>query len=66
MSPPDKTYRLHVKVNGRWVRQCEIEAESHAVAFGRAMVCLKPEHYELPIRLEQVEAARPERRRGKP
>ena len=49
-----KRYQLHVKVGERWKWQCDIEAESHAVAFGRAMMGLKPEHFQLPIRLEQV------------
>jgi hypothetical protein len=46
-------YQLYVRVNGRWDWLCDIEAESHPAAFRKAMLCLTPEHYDKPIRLEQ-------------
>jgi hypothetical protein len=52
--PAQKTYRLFVKIGGKWTDQCELLAESHSEAFSKAMLCLKAEHYALPIRLEQV------------
>jgi hypothetical protein len=51
-------YRLYVKMSKRWRRLCEIEAESHAQAFRKAILCLQPEHYDKQIRLEQVEPKR--------
>jgi hypothetical protein len=48
-----KTYRLYVQLAGRWQWLCDIKAESHAHAFKEAMLCLQPEHYDKPIRLEQ-------------
>jgi hypothetical protein len=51
----DKLYRLHVKVHGRWVHQFDIEAESHDVAFGRAMVRLGPAGHVPPMRIEQLD-----------
>lgn len=56
-SPLNKTYQLHVKLDGRWQWLCDIEAESHSDAFRQAVLCLKPEHYDKPIRLEQVMGA---------
>jgi hypothetical protein len=43
-----------VKIDSRWTWLCDIEAESHSEAFRVAMTCLKPEHYDKPIRLEQL------------
>ena len=50
-----KTYQLTVKVGAHWQRLCDIEAQSHREAFRKAMTLLKPEHYDKPIRLEQVD-----------
>ncbi len=51
-----RTYQLYVKLDGRWTWLCDIEADSHAKAFQEAMLCLKPEHYDKPIRLEAIES----------
>jgi hypothetical protein len=59
-----KQYELGVKINGRWKSLCQIEATNHTTAFRKAMLCLKPEHYDKPIRLEQVDDQR-QVRRGK-
>jgi hypothetical protein len=48
------TYRLEVKLAGKWERVCEIEADSHRAAFRKAMLCLEPKHYEMQIRLVQI------------
>jgi hypothetical protein len=50
-----RTYQLYVKVAGRWTWLCDIQAATHADAFRDAMLCLKPEHYDKPIKLEAVE-----------
>ncbi len=52
-------YQLYAQVDGRWVWLCDIHASTHSVAFQKAMLFLKPEHYDKPIRLEQVTDARP-------
>ncbi len=49
-----KHYQLYVQLEGRWEWICDIQASSHSVAFRKAMLCLKPEHYDKPIRLEQA------------
>jgi hypothetical protein len=52
-------YQLYVQIDRRWGWLCDITASSHSVAFQKAMLCLQPEHYDKPIRLEQVTDARP-------
>ena len=52
---PVKTYELYVKVDREWKREGTIYARSHPDALRDAISHLKPEHYELPIRVEQVE-----------
>lgn len=52
---PTATYGLDVEIDGRWVRQCEIAAASHADAFRWASMCLKSEHYDKPIRVLPTE-----------
>lgn len=49
-------YHLYVKVEGKWQWVSTIEARDHRQAFSSAMLTLKPEHYDKPIRLEQEEA----------
>jgi hypothetical protein len=44
-----------VKIGDQWKRVCVIEAQSHPKAFREAILCIKPEHYTKPIKLEQVE-----------
>jgi hypothetical protein len=47
-------YRLQVKSNRRWKMVCDIEADSHRQAFQTAMLRISAEHYDKPIRLEQL------------
>ena len=48
-------YHLYVRIDGRWQHVHAIEAVSHADAFRSAMLALAPEHYDMPILLEQEE-----------
>jgi hypothetical protein len=41
-----RTYRLGVNIAGKWERVCEIEADSHNAAFRKAMLSLKPTHFD--------------------
>jgi hypothetical protein len=50
------TYQLYVKVDGRWVWLSDVKAQTHPEALRQAIGALKPEHYDKPIRLEQVDA----------
>jgi hypothetical protein len=54
-TPGDKTYRLSVNLGGQWVRACDVKAASPVAAMERAIGKLKPEHYALAGRLEEVE-----------
>lgn len=47
-------YELYARIGGRWEFLCRIDAAGHPEAFRQAMLCLKPEHYDKEIRLEQV------------
>jgi len=53
------SYGLYVKIDGVWTLQCRIDADNHSEAFKKAMIALSPEHYRLPIKLEQGEASAP-------
>ena len=46
-------YVLYVKLRAGWEQVCRIEADSHADALRVAAACLRPEHDDKPIRLEQ-------------
>jgi hypothetical protein len=61
-------YELSVKIGGAWRWVCSIEADDHPKALRQAIGCLKPEHYSLPIRLEQEvpPPAKEKPRRGRP
>jgi hypothetical protein len=48
-------YQLYVNVEGRWQWVCDIVAGDHAEAFRKAVSCMKPEHYDKRIRVEQQE-----------
>jgi hypothetical protein len=50
-----RMYRLFVKIADKWVLVCDIEAESHKEALRQAIARLSPEHYDKPIRVEQIE-----------
>jgi hypothetical protein len=52
---PIHTYQLYAKIDGHWKWLCDIEADTHAEAFRKAMLCLDSKHYDKPIRLEQIE-----------
>ena len=52
-------YQLYVKINGVWQWAARIEADDHPAALRKAISSLKPEHFSLPIRLEQEEQAQP-------
>ena len=47
-------YQLYVQIDGRWQWICDLQASTHEMAFRKAMLCLKSEHYDKPIRLEQA------------
>jgi hypothetical protein len=49
-----KRYQLYVHVDGYWELVCGIDAETHMAALEQATKALKPEHSQLPIRLEQT------------
>jgi len=49
-----KRYQLYVHVDGYWELVCGIDAETHLAALEQATRALKPEHAQLPIRLEQT------------
>ena len=51
-------YLLQVKLHGQWVTVVEMEGASHVEAFGNAAMNLPIEHYDKPIRLEQVDSER--------
>jgi hypothetical protein len=55
----ERTYKLAVKVGGRWEVVCEIRAGSHPEALRKAIACLAPEHYDKPIRLEAADGDDP-------
>jgi hypothetical protein len=58
---PDRTpYNLYVSIDGRWEFAFEVRAKSHSEAFRQAMMALRPEHYDKPIKLEQAVAAAPQ------
>ena len=54
MEDAAKAYQLYAKVGRRWVPVCTIRAADHAGALRQAIALLKPEHYDKPIRLQQV------------
>lgn len=47
------TYQLFVRDGDDWIHISDITADTHRGAFRKAMVRLKPEHYDKQIRLEQ-------------
>ena len=49
-----KRYQLYVHVDGYWELVCGIDAQTHLEALEHATRALKPEHTNLPIRLEQT------------
>ena len=49
------SYLLQVKLRERWVTVLDVDARSHVEAFGQAILRLPIEHYDKPVRLEQVE-----------
>jgi len=49
------SYLLQVKLQERWVTVLDVDARSHVEAFGQAILRLPIEHYDKPVRLEQVE-----------
>lgn len=46
-------YCLYGRIEGRWIWQCDIRAESHVDGLQQAINWLRPEHNGMPIRLEQ-------------
>jgi len=46
-------YNLFVKIERVWKLQCSIDADDHSEAFKKAMLVMNPDHYKLPIKLEQ-------------
>jgi hypothetical protein len=57
---PDRTpYNLYVSIDGRWEFVAEVRARSHSEAFRAAMLALRPEHYDKPVKLEQPAIAPP-------
>lgn len=50
-----KKYRLTIQIDDEWKWYADIEATSYQVAFRQAGLCIPPEHYDKPIRLETVE-----------
>jgi hypothetical protein len=50
-----KSYRLSLKIDGKWQQRCEIAAANHTEAFRTAMTRLEPADYDKPLRLEQVD-----------
>lgn len=49
-----RIYHLSVMLAGNWEFVCAIEAKTHPEAFRKAMLSLKSEHYDKPIRLEEA------------
>jgi hypothetical protein len=49
-----KRYQLYVQIDDVWQWAASFDASDHAHAFQQAMGQLKPEHYTVPIRLEQT------------
>ena len=47
-------YKMFVRVDGTWKPLAEILASTHSDALRQAMSRLEPEHYNKPIRIEQV------------
>ena len=54
-----KTYQLYLKVDGNWLWTVEIEAEDHRDALRKTISIIRPEHYALPLKLEQDDALKP-------
>lgn len=54
--PRLRTYQIYVKVDGRWVWQCDVEAESHVDGLRSVAAISDPAHEGKPIRVEQVVA----------
>jgi hypothetical protein len=50
--PPMVRYLLQAKIEGQWQTVRTIEAPNHKEGFRKAMLCLGPELYDKPIRLE--------------
>ena len=48
-----RTYQLHVRVEGAWEWACTIDAETHADAFLRVLLCLGRDNEQRPICLEE-------------
>lgn len=55
LQPPDpmRAYQLYVKVDRAWSWVCTLDAPTHAEAFRQALLCLRGDDHERPIRLEQ-------------
>jgi hypothetical protein len=53
-----RTYQLMVKVDRQWIFVREIIATSQSTALRLAIACLKPEHYDKPIRVREVKPKR--------
>ncbi len=51
--PQERCYSLSVRVDTRWVHVRVILARSHGQAFRKALLALKPEYQDKPIRLEE-------------
>jgi hypothetical protein len=55
--PRLRTYQIYVKVDGRWVWQYDVEAESHVDGLRSVAAISDPAHESKPIRVEQVAPA---------
>lgn len=48
-----RSYQLYIRVEGAWQWSCTLDAETHADAFRRVLLCLGRDDEHRPIRLEE-------------